>query len=66
MLQPADSILKLKRLSREPGRFRWALATAMSRSFTMPMNVGTIVQDANMLIPYAGEPFGMWNSSSCS
>lgn len=50
---PADSILKLKRLSREPGRFRWALATAMSRSFTMPMNVGTIVQDANMLIPYA-------------
>ena len=27
----------------------------MSRGFTMPMNIGAIVQDANMLIPYAGK-----------
>lgn len=50
---PADSILKLRRLAREPGRFRWALGIALSRGLTMSMNIGATVQDANMLIPYA-------------
>lgn len=55
VLQPADAVLKLRRLAREPGRFRWALGMALSRGFTMSMNIGATVQDANMLIPYAGE-----------
>ncbi|KAG0599323.1 hypothetical protein M758_12G143300 [Ceratodon purpureus] len=50
---PADAVLKLRRLAREPGRFRWALGMALSRGFTMSMNIGAISQEANMLIPYA-------------
>jgi hypothetical protein len=48
--------LKLKRLARDPGRLRWALGVAWSRSFTMTMTIGAKIQDAHMLIPYAGNP----------
>ncbi|CAM6046885.1 unnamed protein product [Sphagnum compactum] len=50
---PADAVLKLKRLARDPGRLRWALGVAWSRSFTMTMTIGAKIQDAHMLIPYA-------------
>ncbi|EEF34228.1 conserved hypothetical protein [Ricinus communis] len=45
--------LKIKRLAREPERFIWAVSMAQSRCINMQMRVGALVQDANMLIPYA-------------
>lgn len=46
--------LKIKRLARDPERFIWAVSIAQSRCINMQMRVGALVQDANMLIPYAG------------
>ncbi|CAI0546306.1 unnamed protein product [Linum tenue] len=45
--------LKIKRLAREPERFFWALGIAQSRCINIQMRVGALVQDANMLVPYA-------------
>ncbi|KAK4761112.1 hypothetical protein SAY87_006005 [Trapa incisa] len=45
--------LKVKRLARDPERFIWAVSVAQSRCINMQMRVGALVQDANMLIPYA-------------
>ncbi|KAF5196350.1 plastid transcriptionally active [Thalictrum thalictroides] len=45
--------LKIKRLAREPERFIWALTIAQSRCISMQMRIGALIQDANMLIPYA-------------
>lgn len=45
--------LKIKRLARDPERFIWAVSIAQSRCINMQMRVGALVQDANMLIPYA-------------
>lgn len=47
--------LKIKRLARDPERFIWALSMAQSRCIGMQMRIGALVQDANMLIPYAGK-----------
>lgn len=46
--------LKIKRLARDPERFIWAVSIAQSRCINMQMRIGALVQDANMLIPYAG------------
>ncbi|XP_059625754.1 protein PLASTID TRANSCRIPTIONALLY ACTIVE 14 [Cornus florida] len=45
--------LKIKRLACEPERFIWALSMAQSRCINLQMRIGALVQDANMLIPYA-------------
>ncbi|PKI71215.1 hypothetical protein CRG98_008390 [Punica granatum] len=45
--------LKIKRLARDPERFIWAVSVAQSRCIDMQMRIGALVQDANMLIPYA-------------
>ncbi|KAK1277676.1 hypothetical protein QJS04_geneDACA022734 [Acorus gramineus] len=45
--------LKIKRLARDPERFIWALSIAQSRSINMHVRIGALVQDANMLVPYA-------------
>ncbi|KAL5721842.1 Protein PLASTID TRANSCRIPTIONALLY ACTIVE 14 [Ranunculus cassubicifolius] len=45
--------LKVTRLARDPERFFWALSIAQSRCLSMQMRIGALVQDANMLIPYA-------------
>ncbi|XP_050234349.1 protein PLASTID TRANSCRIPTIONALLY ACTIVE 14 [Mercurialis annua] len=45
--------LKIKRLARDPERFIWAVSIAQSRCINMQMRVGALVQDANMLVPYA-------------
>ncbi|KAJ4975465.1 hypothetical protein NE237_000571 [Protea cynaroides] len=45
--------LKIKRLARDPERFIWALSIAQSRCINLKMRVGALIQDANMLIPYA-------------
>ncbi|CAM8911526.1 unnamed protein product [Rhodiola kirilowii] len=45
--------LKIKWLARDPERFIWAVAIAQSRCINMQMRVGSLVQDANLLIPYA-------------
>ncbi|KAF9618866.1 hypothetical protein IFM89_002734 [Coptis chinensis] len=45
--------LKIKRLARDPERFIWALSIAQSRCISLQMRIGALVQDANMLIPYA-------------
>ncbi|EXB83262.1 Ribulose-1,5 bisphosphate carboxylase/oxygenase large subunit N-methyltransferase [Morus notabilis] len=45
--------LKIKRLARDPERFIWAVSIAQSRCINMQMRIGALVQDANMLIPYA-------------
>ncbi|XP_010260759.1 PREDICTED: protein PLASTID TRANSCRIPTIONALLY ACTIVE 14 isoform X2 [Nelumbo nucifera] len=45
--------LKIKRLACDPERFIWALSIAQSRCISMQMRIGALVQDANMLIPYA-------------
>lgn len=47
--------LKIKCLARDPERFIWALSMAQSRCIGMQMRIGALVQDANMLIPYAGK-----------
>ncbi|KAL0398083.1 UNVERIFIED_CONTAM: protein PLASTID TRANSCRIPTIONALLY ACTIVE 14 [Sesamum radiatum] len=46
--------LKVKRLAREPERFMWALSMAQSRCINKQIRIGALVQDANMLVPYAG------------
>ncbi|PPD74351.1 hypothetical protein GOBAR_DD28706 [Gossypium barbadense] len=46
--------LKIKRLARDPERFIWAVSIAQSRCINMQVRIGALVQDANMLIPYAG------------
>ncbi|XP_043689803.1 protein PLASTID TRANSCRIPTIONALLY ACTIVE 14 isoform X7 [Telopea speciosissima] len=45
--------LKIKRLARDPERFVWAMSIAQSRCINLQMRIGALVQDANMLIPYA-------------
>ncbi|KDP43135.1 hypothetical protein JCGZ_26668 [Jatropha curcas] len=45
--------LKIKRLARDPERFIWAVGMAQSRCINMQMRIGALVQDANMLVPYA-------------
>ncbi|KAJ8765852.1 hypothetical protein K2173_020368 [Erythroxylum novogranatense] len=45
--------LKIKRLARDPERFMWALSMVQSRSINMQMRTGALIQDANMLVPYA-------------
>ncbi|OAY74081.1 Protein PLASTID TRANSCRIPTIONALLY ACTIVE 14, partial [Ananas comosus] len=45
--------LKIKRLARDPERFLWALSIVQSRSVGMRIRLGALVQDANMLVPYA-------------
>ncbi|PIM97402.1 [Ribulose-bisphosphate carboxylase]-lysine N-methyltransferase [Handroanthus impetiginosus] len=45
--------LKVKRLAWEPERFMWAVSMAQSRCINKEIRIGALVQDANMLIPYA-------------
>ncbi|KAL3523439.1 hypothetical protein ACH5RR_016273 [Cinchona calisaya] len=45
--------LKIKRLAREPERFIWAVSMAQSRCVNMQIRIGALVQDSNMLVPYA-------------
>ncbi|KAG9131660.1 hypothetical protein Leryth_009403 [Lithospermum erythrorhizon] len=45
--------LKIKRLAPEPERFIWALSMAQTRCTNMQIRIGALVQDANMLVPYA-------------
>ncbi|KAI3923227.1 hypothetical protein MKW92_042892, partial [Papaver armeniacum] len=45
--------LKIKRLARDPERFMWALSIAQSRCIKMQMRIGALIQDSDMLIPYA-------------
>ncbi|KAH6796075.1 hypothetical protein C2S51_037061 [Perilla frutescens var. frutescens] len=45
--------LKIKRLAQEPDRFMWALSMAQSRSINMQIRIGALIQDTNMLVPYA-------------
>ncbi|KAF5475348.1 hypothetical protein F2P56_007158 [Juglans regia] len=45
--------LKIKRLANDPERFIWAVGTAQSRCINMQLRIGALVQDSNMLIPYA-------------
>ncbi|XP_024951466.2 protein PLASTID TRANSCRIPTIONALLY ACTIVE 14 isoform X6 [Citrus sinensis] len=45
--------LKIKRLAHDPERFIWAVSIAQSRCINMQVRIGALVQDANMLIPYA-------------
>ncbi|XVE98467.1 hypothetical protein REPUB_Repub03eG0109100 [Reevesia pubescens] len=45
--------LKIRRLARDPERFIWAVSIAQSRCINMQIRIGALVQDANMLIPYA-------------
>lgn len=47
--------LKLRRLVHDPERFVWAVSIAQSRCINMKMRIGALVQDANMLVPYAGK-----------
>ncbi|KAM1266352.1 hypothetical protein ACFX2J_035929 [Malus domestica] len=45
--------LKIKRLARDSERFIWAVSMAPTRCIGMQMRIGALIQDANMLIPYA-------------
>ncbi|XP_038689067.1 protein PLASTID TRANSCRIPTIONALLY ACTIVE 14-like isoform X1 [Tripterygium wilfordii] len=45
--------LKIKRLACDPERFIWAVSMAQSRCINMQMRIGALVQDANLLVPYA-------------
>ncbi|KAL2900676.1 Protein PLASTID TRANSCRIPTIONALLY ACTIVE 14 [Bienertia sinuspersici] len=45
--------LKVKRLARDPERFMWAVSIAQTRSINLQIRVGSLVQDANMFVPYA-------------
>ncbi|XP_074275651.1 protein PLASTID TRANSCRIPTIONALLY ACTIVE 14 [Silene latifolia] len=45
--------LKIKRLAREPERFMWAVGIAQTRCINKQIRIGALVQDANMLVPYA-------------
>lgn len=55
MWQHSAAPLKIKRLAHDPERFIWALSMAQSRSIQMKIRVGALVQDAHMLVPYAGK-----------
>ncbi|KAF8395684.1 hypothetical protein HHK36_019634 [Tetracentron sinense] len=46
--------LKIKRLARDPERFIWAVSIAQSRCIDLRIRIGALIQDSNMLIPYAG------------
>jgi len=52
--QHSAAPLKIKRLARDPDRFLWALSIVQSRSVNMQIRLGALVQDSNMLVPYAG------------
>ncbi|KAG8657485.1 protein PLASTID TRANSCRIPTIONALLY ACTIVE 14 isoform X1 [Manihot esculenta] len=45
--------LKIRRLAHDPERFIWAVSMAQSRCINMQMRIGALVQDANMIVPYA-------------
>ncbi|KAL5978770.1 hypothetical protein ACLOJK_029887 [Asimina triloba] len=45
--------LKIRRLARDPERFIWAVSMAQSRCIAMKIRIGALVQDSNMLVPYA-------------
>ncbi|XP_038711919.1 protein PLASTID TRANSCRIPTIONALLY ACTIVE 14-like isoform X2 [Tripterygium wilfordii] len=45
--------LKIKRLARDPERFIWAVSMAQSRCINMQLRIGALIQDANLLVPYA-------------
>ena len=49
--------LKLKRLARDHERFLWALSIVQSRSVNLKLRMGAFIQDANVLVPYAGISF---------
>ncbi|KAF6160743.1 hypothetical protein GIB67_035944 [Kingdonia uniflora] len=49
----SDVPLKIKRLARDPERFIWALGIVQSRCINLQVRIGALVQDANMLVPYA-------------
>lgn len=58
--------LKIKRLARDPERFIWAVSIAQSRCINMQVRIGALVQDANMLIPYAGKHLSSHSSTYIS
>ncbi|KAJ0247109.1 Protein PLASTID TRANSCRIPTIONALLY ACTIVE 14 [Hirschfeldia incana] len=45
--------LKIKRLAEDAERFIWAVSIAQTRCISMKTRVGALVQDLNMMIPYA-------------
>ncbi|XP_031504066.1 protein PLASTID TRANSCRIPTIONALLY ACTIVE 14 isoform X1 [Nymphaea colorata] len=45
--------LKIKRLARDPERFLWAVGIAQSRCTNLQLRIGALIQDTNMLVPYA-------------
>ncbi|KAK4347677.1 hypothetical protein RND71_034016 [Anisodus tanguticus] len=45
--------LKIKRLARDLERFIWAMSIAQSRCINLQTRIGALIQDANMLVPYA-------------
>lgn len=47
--------LKIKRLAEDPERFIWAVSIAQTRCISMQTRVGALVQELNMMIPYAGK-----------
>jgi len=47
--------LKIKRLAEDPERFIWAVSMAQTRCISMQTRVGALVQELNMMIPYAGK-----------
>lgn len=49
--------LKLKRLAPDHERFLWALSIVQSRSVNLKLRMGAFLQDANVLVPYAGTCF---------
>lgn len=55
LFQHSSVALKVKRLARDPERFVWALSIVQTRAFNLQMRMGALVQDANMLVPYAGK-----------
>ena len=55
LIQHSGVPLKIKRLACDPNRFIWAVSVAQSRCINMKMRMCALVQDANMLVPYAGK-----------
>ena len=53
--QHSAAPLKIKRLAQDSERFMWALSIVQTRSFNMKIRVGALVQNANMIVPYAGK-----------
>uniref|UniRef100_A0A803N3L1 Rubisco LSMT substrate-binding domain-containing protein n=1 Tax=Chenopodium quinoa TaxID=63459 RepID=A0A803N3L1_CHEQI len=47
--------LKIKRMARDPKTFMWAVGIAQTRCINLQLRIGALIQDANMLIPYAGK-----------